>query len=74
MGNIEYEVIFSGGKLSLLAFSQFLILFLDLFHLLLVLLFDVLLTVRDYDHEGVAGMHLVEGVHHYCEGVVSEYK
>jgi hypothetical protein len=39
-----------------------------------VLLFDVLLTVGDYSYEGIAGMHLVEGVHHHREGVVSEYE
>lgn len=57
-----------------LCLGQLLILFLDLLHFSPVLFLDLLLAVSDYDDICVAGVHLIEGVHHNCEGITTQNK
>lgn len=72
MRNGEYEVILAIWDNLLLVGRKSQVLFDDLLHVGLVLLLNQLLAVSDDDDIGLAGVHLVEGVHHHCEGFVAK--
>lgn len=71
VGDSEREVIFAGRQCQFLAFPKLLILLLDLLHFPLVLGLNLLLAVSNHHYKGIAGVHLVESVHHHCEGLVA---
>jgi hypothetical protein len=72
VGDAEDEVVLAVGDGLALLLRQLQVLLLDLLHLPLVLLLNLLLAVSDYYHVCVSRMHLVESVHHHREGVVTQ--
>ena len=70
--NGEDEVILAIGDSLLLVSRERQVLLGDLLHVRLVLLLYHLLAISDDDDVGVAGVHLVEGVHHHREGFVAQ--
>lgn len=71
MRNGEYEVILMVWNRLLLISRKRKVLFGDLLHVGLMLLLDELLAVSDDDNVGLAGVHLVERVHHHRECLVA---
>lgn len=72
MMNGEYEVILAVRNRLLFVSRKSKVLFGDVLHVGLVLLLDELLAVSNDDDVGVAGVHLVESVHHHREGFVAQ--
>ncbi len=74
MGNGEYKVVLAGRKGLAFCLRQCLIFLFDLLHFKHVLLLNLLQTVSDDHHIGIAGVHLVKSVHHHCECIIFKHE